>query len=350
MRDEVVSSLLKWYQENARTLPWRDSPSPYRVWISEIMLQQTTVATVIPYFSRWMIDFPDIKSVAEASLDEILKQWQGLGYYRRAQNIHKAANIMVEYFDGEVPEDKETLKTLPGFGPYTTAAVLSIAFGQREAIVDTNVRRFIMRLLGREGIADSKQDKWIREYLEFLMPYKEMRSFNQSLMEIGALICPSKTPKCLICPVQKNCKAFHLGLQDVIPITKKKKLEKIDAGLAVIHDKKKFYIQKRPAKGLWANMWEFPGGKREERETLEETVRREIKEEVGIELSHVVFFSKIRHFYTHFDVSLHVFICETNDFIEESEVAAWVSLEEMKKYPMPSANGKILDQLREHFV
>ena len=177
-RKEFARELKRWYQSNARDLPWRRTKDPYRIWISEVMLQQTTVAAVIPYYEKWLKVFPDVKSVAKAPLQKVLKVWQGLGYYQRAKNIHKAAKIIVEKFQSQIPEQSIDLRGLPGFGPYTTGAVLSIAFDQRQPIIDANVRRVMMRQLAIEGIANPSVDVEVESCLQKIMPRKGNNIFN----------------------------------------------------------------------------------------------------------------------------------------------------------------------------
>ncbi len=344
---DLAQSLLEWYRKQARKLPWREIRDPYKIWISEVMLQQTTVATVVPYFKCWMEVFPSVYDVAVAPFDDVLKVWQGLGYYRRAKHIHTAAQVIVAEFEGQVPSNKDELKHLPGFGPYTTGAVLSIAFDLREPIIDANVRRLVMRLLAKEGVADTKQDKEIKAYLYEVMPYSDMRDFNQSLMEMGALVCRSREPMCLLCPIKASCLAYEKGIQELIPTPKKKVIHKVDAAIAVIRSDDKFYIQQRPQEGLLAGLWEFPGGKKENNEQIEETLQREIYEELGVKLSDSQFLTKVKHNYTQFSVTLHVYTCQITDKIEETKTVRWVDLDEIQTFAMPSGSARIVDKLLE---
>ncbi len=181
--------LLAWYHRQKRNLPWRHTKDPYKIWVSEIMLQQTTVATVIPRFEQWISVFPDMRSLAKASLQRVLKEWEGLGYYNRAKNLHASAQRMCQEHQATVPSDPEVLRKFPGFGPYTVGAVLSIAYNKRLPIIDANVRRVIMRILALKGKADSSHDKKIYDFLEMVMPKRSIGNFNQALMELGALVC-----------------------------------------------------------------------------------------------------------------------------------------------------------------
>lgn len=345
MKPPIARQLNAWYRKNARDLPWRNTDDPYKIWISEIMLQQTTVNAVIPYYLRWIETFPTVTAVAKSSEQKILKMWQGLGYYQRAKNLHKAANIISTDHAAKVPDRYDDLRKLPGFGPYTTGAVLSIAYDQRVPIVDANVRRVIMRLLAIEGPADTSNDQEITQYLLKIMPQRDLRTFNQALMELGALICKSKEPVCNACPLRKFCKAYERGIQEIIPTPKKKVIEELEVAVGVAEHRGKFYIQKRSSKGLLADLWEFPGGKIEVGETPLQALRRELKEEVGVELEDEHPLMRVKHYYTHFRVHLHVFRCRFKSEPEVSASRKWVSPKSFKDYPMPSGSARIVDKL-----
>lgn len=342
---QFTKNLTAWYQKNARDLPWRRTKDPYKIWISEIMLQQTTVNTVIPYWERWVKAFPKIEDVASASLHDILKSWQGLGYYSRARNIHKSSQIILKEFKGKLPEQEELIKKLPGFGPYTTGAVLSIAFDKRLPIIDANVRRVMMRVLAKQGFADTTHDEEILETLDQVIPQKGVGDFNQALMELGALICRSKEPLCLLCPIREQCQGFQKGIQELIPTPKKKIIHDINVAIGIMRHDGKYFIQKRHSKGLFADLWEFPGGKVEKGETVEQALRRELKEELNVEVGMVRSFASVRHFYTQFRVDLHAFICESGTFPAEHPNRRWVTQSQLLKYPMPSGSAKIVDKL-----
>ncbi len=346
MSQLFTEPLMSWYKKNARDLPWRKTSDPYKIWISEIMLQQTTVNAVIPYYEQWMKIFPNIHSVAKAPLQKILRVWQGLGYYQRAKNIHKSSQIICKRYQGKIPQNAEALKQLPGFGPYTIGAVLSIAFDQPYPIVDANVRRVIMRQLALEGFADIAQDPEILNFLDHVMPLKNNRIFNQALMEMGALICRNKEPLCLICPIKGSCRAYEKGKQEIIPTPKKRIIQDIEAVIAIIEKDRKYFIQKRPSNGLLADLWEFPGGKVKKGETNEQALARELKEELGIELRSTQPMMDVQHFYTQFRVHLNVWHCQPKSYPQEDKIHKWVSLNDLIKYPMPSGSAKIVDRLR----
>jgi A/G-specific adenine glycosylase len=341
-------NLLLWYKRHHRRLPWRKNRNPYKIWISEVMLQQTTVQAVLPYYSEWIKTFPDIRSLSKAPLQKILKAWQGLGYYQRAKNLHKASKIIVDKFDGHLPQDYEELNNLPGFGPYITAAVLSLAYGKPFPVVDANVRRILMRLKGVRGEADPQNDKVLLDFLIPHFPQKRPGIFNQAMMELGALVCRPKNPYCLLCPLIDHCQAYKDGKQEVIPLPKKRKYRKIQAVVAIIRKNGRFLIQKRSSKGLLADLWEFPGGKKRQGETLEEALHREIKEELGTEVQSEKFLIRVQHSYTQYQVSLYAYECGLkNDPHVNKGLHRWVTLRGMKRYPFPSGSAKIIRFLQE---
>ncbi len=346
MNDHDFAQLLMiWYKKSARDLPWRKTNDPYLIWISEVMLQQTTVNTVIPYFNRWVKLFPNLKMLAQTPLEKVLKVWQGLGYYQRAKNIHKAAKIILHEHQGRVPDDPALLKKLPGFGPYTIGAVLSIAFDKRYSIIDANIRRVCMRLLAKDGYAEASQDKDILPNLEKLLPQNNFRIFNQAFMELGALVCRQREPICLLCPVKNFCQAYQKGIQEIIPQTKKKILEDISVSVGLLRKDHKIFIQKRPSSGLLADLWEFPGGKIGRGESPVDALKRELKEELNIEIKNIRYFTDVQHFYTQFRVKLHAFSCESDSTLPQGPTYKWTALKNLIHYPMPSGSSKIVDEL-----
>jgi len=342
-RRKFRSQLLDWYRIHARNLPWRANLNPYAVWIAEIMLQQTTVQTVIPYYKAWMKRFPDMKALNRAPLQKVLNAWQGLGYYQRAQNLHRAAAIIIRDHGGRIPRNPTLLRRLPGFGPYTTAAVLSQAFDLAHPAVDANVRRVGMRLLGMKSEASVSIDRGLIKWLEPLLPERGAGIFNQAMMELGALICRPKNPACLRCPLIDFCKAFRTGEQEIIPRPRYQSTKMIQAVIAVITHQSKHLIQKRPEKGLLAGLWEFPGGKVQAGESRKNALRREIKEELGLELKSFTYLTQVTHAYTQYRVTLHAFQCSLErrpSFPRESY--RWVTLTGMRRFPMPSGSVKIV--------
>lgn len=343
----ITRAILLWFQAHKRPLPWRKNRDPYKIWVSEIMLQQTTVGAVVPYYEKWLKRFPDIKSLARAPLQQVLKAWQGLGYYQRARNLHRAAKMLVQEKSGKFPDRYEELRALPGFGPYTTAAVLSLAFNQPYPVVDANVRRVLMRILGIRGEADAEHDKILLERLMPHFPKRYAGTFNQALMELGALVCKPRNPRCLLCPMQTFCLAFERGEQEVIPRPKKRTSQKIEAVVAIIRKDGMILLQKRPATGLLAGLWEFPGGKKKAGESLKAALAREIREELGAALGKARYLMKVHHSYTQFDVTLHAYEATLKGEPKlKRNSHRWVGLRSLQSYPFPSGSAKIIKALQ----
>lgn len=347
--------LLNWYEENARELPWRNHPDPYAVWVSEIMLQQTRVEAVIPYFQRWMQTYPDIHTLAKADQQDVLKLWEGLGYYQRARNLHKAAQIVLNDFKGVLPDDLKQLETLPGIGKYTAGAIASMAFGLDATALDGNIRRVLARVFNLEIPARSpagEQELW-RLAHEHLPPGRA-GDFNQAMMDLGASICLPVNPKCKICPLEKHCQSYALDLQEQRPVlSQKKKIPHYMVTAAIILLDNKVLIAQRPPSGLLAGMWEFPGGKLEAGETLEQALKREIKEELDCTIEVGEQNGIYQHAFTHFRITLHAFFCKILEgeptSIEASQIA-WVELTALKDFPMGKVDRQISLRLSEQFA
>jgi A/G-specific adenine glycosylase len=307
------------------------------------MLQQTTVSAVVPYYDRWFKLFPDMLSLARASRQKVLKVWEGLGYYRRAVSLHRAARTMCRDNACEVPDDYKTLIALPGFGPYITAAVLSFAFGRPFPVLDANVRRVVLRLIGYRGRPGSQTDKTVLGWVRSVFPVRSAGHFNQAMMELGALVCKPRNPSCLLCPVRRSCLAFERGEQEVIPPPRKRSYQEVETVVAIIKDGQRYLIQQRPPHGLLAGLWEFPGGKREMGETLRGALRREVREELGVAVEVGRLLLKVEHAYTRFRVTLSAFQC---DVLGRPKVKGgryrWVSLRAIKSYPFPSGSARIV--------
>ncbi len=338
----------RWYRFHHRKLPWRDTKDPYKIWISEIMLQQTTVAVVIPYFKKWIALFPDVNALSKAPKKKVLKAWEGLGYYQRAKNLHKAAQIIEQSYGGQFPQDYKVLRSMPGLGPYTTAALLCFAFDKSYPMVEANVRRLMMRLLSIHCKAQPKNDRTFLPFLNCCLPQKKPGQFNQALMELGALVCKPKNPICSLCPITEFCQAYKAGEQEIIPQPKKRKYQKVEAVVAIIKKDSRYLIQKRPPKGLLAGLWEFPGGKRRENESLLQALQRETKEELGVEITNQEYLTRVNHAYTQFQVTLHAYTCSLkNNPHLKAENHRWVTLRGFRRYPFPSGSAKIIRFLEE---
>jgi len=310
------------------------------------MLQQTTVPAVIPYYERWLKVFPDMRSLTRAPLRKVLREWQGLGYYQRARNLHDAAKTIVREYGGRIPDDEQTLRRLPGFGPYTTAAVLSLVHGKPQPVIDANVRRVLMRILGLRGTAEARIDKTLRAFLETVFSKDSPGDFNQAMMELGALVCRSRNPQCLACPVRQFCRAAREGTQEIIPRPRKLRLKKIEAVVAVMENDGRILIQKRPSRGLLADLWEFPGGKVKPGESLTAALRREVREELGAGIEDIRRLTTVRHAYTRFQVTLHAYAGKLRDKdFRMGPCRRWVTLSTIGHYPLPSGSVKIVDFL-----
>ncbi len=329
-------------------MPWRATRDPFRIWVAEVMLQQTTVQAVIPYYERWRRLFPDLKTLARASRQKVLRAWQGLGYYERARNLHEAARAVVRKFGGRLPEDEGTLRSLPGFGPYTAAAVASIAFGRPAPVLDANVRRLVMRLENLSGRPGPSSDRQVLDFLKARLPRRGAGDFNQAVMELGALVCRPRNPLCLRCPLRASCRAARAGRQELIPPPRRTTTRKIEAVVAVIRKDGRLLVQKRSAGRLLADLWEFPGGKRKRRESLDRALRREVREELGVEVVSSRLLTSVTHAYTQFLVRLHAF--EVVPDREPSLVRGrqrWVSLRGLRSYPLPSGSVRLVEFLEK---
>lgn len=343
----IQKELLDWFDKNQRPLPWRADYQPYQVWISEIMLQQTQVKTVLPYFKRWMKALPTIPSVAEAPEDKVLKLWEGLGYYSRARNIQKAARQIVERHDGEFPSSYDDILALPGVGKYTAGAISSIAFNQGQPLVDGNVIRVLSRLFlytKNTRLPEAERQMW--EWAEALLPKGKARYFNQAMMEFGALQCTPSATDCSPCPLKSRCGAFEKNKVAKLPDRGPKKESKnIKVAIAVIRKDGKVFIQKRPAKGLMAGLWEFPGGKVEKGEAITSALHRELEEECGLKVKNVKKIRQIKHAYTSFKVDLHCFAADYDSGkvrLKAAEDGKWVKVSDLDNYPFPAANVELI--------
>jgi A/G-specific adenine glycosylase len=352
-----VKLLLDWYAKNARELPWRSRQSAYRTWVSEIMLQQTQVETVIPYFEAWMVRFPDIKSLAVADEQEVLALWEGLGYYSRARNMHRAARILVTELDGELPQTPEALQRLPGIGPYTAAAIASIAFGADVAAVDGNIRRVLSRLFNITVPARSTEgEKIIWKLAQENLPAGFGGTYNQALMDLGASICMPANPSCDSCPVSRDCLAFELGVQEERPVKlPRKKVPHYLVTAAVIQRDGRVLLAQRHNNSLLGGLWEFPGGTKEEADAnLEACLKREIQEELGVAIRVGAPFGDYKHAYTHFKITLYAFLCELLSKEEPQPLASqaleWVYVEDLEDYPMGKVDRLIANRLAKELT
>lgn len=354
MFTQVSQRLLEWYKDHARNLPWRkENPDPYAVLVSEIMLQQTRVETVIPYYERWMNRFPNLESLAQAPLEEVLRYWEGLGYYSRARNLHRTAQILVQSYQGIFPQELSDLQKLPGIGIYTAAAIASIAFGQKIAAVDGNIRRVLSRLFQiTEPVSLPETRDKIQNLAQQCLPPDKTGDYNQALMDLGATVCLPRFPKCDLCPLVQLCLAYQNRKQNEIPVkTGKKSIPSVVVTAAIIEDRDRVLIAQRPENGLLGGLWEFPGGKVENGETLSECLKREIFEELGVLIEVGQLFGVYHHAYTHFKVVLHAFEAQIQDSHPPQPIQAeeirWVSIPSLQEYPMGKIDRLIARELVE---
>lgn len=351
----VRALVLAWFYACQRSLPWRQNYHPYQVWISEIMGQQTQMERVVEYFTRWMQLFPDITSLAHAPEQAVLKAWEGLGYYSRAHNIRRTARILQKEHQGQIPADLQTLLALPGIGPYTAAAILSIGFNQPHPVVDANVERVFARLYDlEEPVKGSAGKKKVQGLATLFLDRKNPRAFNQALMELGALVCMPKKPQCLTCPLQKLCLAFSRDTVTLRPVLNKRP-GRVDIVMAcgIIQQNGLLYIQQRLENDIWGGLWEFPGGRLEPGETPAQGALREIFEETGWQVQLEDAYRTVTHFYTRYRVTLHSFFCTLKDgqarkpCLNAASRYAWVNTHDLLQYPFPAGHRQLVMSLSD---
>ena len=348
----IQERLAQWFRENKRDLPWRGA-SPYAVWVSEIMLQQTQVATAIPYFNRFLERFPTIETLASAPIDEVLKYWAGLGYYARARNLHKASQIVVENFGGAVPNDPKTLRSLPGVGRYTSGAILSIAYNLPEPIVDGNVIRVISRLFGIKGDPKSSTNQGtLWEIAESLVPREAPGDFNQGLMELGALVCEPAEPKCETCPLLQFCFAGNSPEPNAYPEIPagKATVRAVHVSAALLNEKDEVLIVQRPLHGLWGGLWEFPRVKALPGEKPSEAAVRAMQEAMGMKVEAIQSFGDVVHSVTHFRIKLHGVLTKSALFSGEPILQnyvgmQWVGLYSLSNFALSAPQVLLKNQL-----
>lgn len=350
---ELWQLLLPWFAQARRDLPWRGIDDPYRIWVSEVMLQQTQVDTVIPYYARFIERFPTVAALADAPLEAVLKTWEGLGYYARARNLHRGAQAVAAQ-GGEMPRTVEAIRKIPGIGEYTAGAVLSIAFGLAVPLLDGNVKRVLSRLYADDG--DPSRPETVRGLWDraraLVAGHPDPSSHNQALMELGALVCTPSRPACGTCPVRTVCRAFAEGRPQAYPRKVKRKPTphyNVAVG-AIFNAAGELLIGLRPPKGLLGGLWELPGGKMEAGETAEEALVREAREELAIDIAVGEPLGTVHHAYTHFKVTLHAYVCRWMAG-EPRAIAVdefrWVSVDALDQYPFPRANKTLLERLRQ---
>ncbi len=376
--------LLEWSAKHPRDMAWRKTRDPYKIWVSEVLLQQTRVEQALPYYKKFLRKFPSVEALAASNVNEVLKAWEGAGYYARARNLHRAANIIVEKYGGKIPANKAALAALPGFGPYTTAAVLSLAFGKDYAVLDGNVERVLCRVFAvKQEAGKAETKKWLQNKAqELLLDGKERwkrrrrhgtvsqeirgysRSFNLALMDVGATVCTPKKPDCQKCPFKSLCLAHQEGGEEAYPVRKKgRKIPHYEVAVGVIRRQGRVLILQRPFEKFLGGLWELPGGKREKEETLREACKREIREETGLKVRAGPLIARVKHAYSHFKITMYAFDCTeirsrnanahgerkgrqpVARALDDHVQAKWVPLARVRKYAFPAANRKVFERL-----
>ena len=348
----LQDALLHWFAQNGRDLPWRRTYLPYHIWISEIMLQQTQMDRVVVYFNRWLDRFPDIASLVEAEEQEVLLLWEGLGYYSRARNLIKTANLLYLRHNGVLPDDHAALLQLPGIGRYTAGAIMSLAFNLHHPIVDANIERLFSRIFNLTAPVKEKHTHgFIWQKAAELIPEGKARFFNQALMELGALVCLPRSPRCDECPVRAHCEAFAQGVVSKRPVASKaREIIPITMVTGVLRHQGKIYIQKRLADDVWPNLWEFPGGRLEEGETPEQALVREYQEETGFAIHGLEKIATINHSFTKYRVTLHCYHCRLRDSSTEPVLHAaqehrWADPDDLENFAFPAPHRRLINRL-----
>jgi A/G-specific adenine glycosylase len=347
MLDEIAPALLKWYEKAGRSMPWRGASDPYLIWVSEIMLQQTRVDTVIPYYLRWIQEFPTVYALASASEETVLLLWEGLGYYNRAKNMHLTAQTIVEQFQGEFPRTPQELRKLPGIGEYTANAIASICFAFPAVALDANIKRVLARLSDLDEPLENRSALIkLAQFAADLIMDGHAGDFNQALMDLGAMICLPSGPRCSACPLQNYCAAFIHHTQNQRPVLRPKKpIPEYQVVAAIISNGDgTFLLAKRPKGGMLPGLWEFPGGKVEVGENDGAALQREIVEELGTSISIGALIGSYKHAYTHFKVVVRAYRCQLQGpppQALEAQQLVWARCEEMAQFAMGKVDRMI---------
>lgn len=343
---EMNRRLLAWYGRDGRDLPWRRTRDPYRIWLSEIMLQQTGVTAVIPYYERFLAAFPDVATLAAAPLDRILELWAGLGYYRRARFLHEAARKIMSEHGGRFPEDPRAIMNLPGIGRSTAGAIVSIAFDRKAPILDGNVRRVLCRLLAIHGDPRSgKVEKQLWHWAETLTPEDRPHDYAQAIMDLGATVCSPRRPDCEACPLAGLCLAFWQGIQEELPQRgERKKVPLVQQVALLIHCRGRYLVQRRPLDGMLGGLWEFPSTTVPDGGRAGDAVRTLLAGEGVSTVPEPL--GTVRHAYSHFRVELHLFVCRRSDNgMVADESRRWLSPAELADWPLHGSHKKALSLL-----
>ena len=343
----ISAALLGWFRTAARPMAWRETRDPYRIWVSEIMLQQTRVETVAPYYERFLSKFPDVRSLANARLDDVLKAWEGLGYYSRARNLHRAAGILAARHGAEVPCTVEALEALPGIGRSTAGAIAAIAFGADVPILDANARRVVARLFAVEGDPRSgRVERILWKRSASLVRRGKGRDTALAVMDLGAVVCLPKAPRCKECPLRSRCSSYLRGLQDSIPPKRAKKAVPHHDVVAAMFRRPDgaLFLMRRPSDGLLGGLWAFPSGRRDPGETLENALRRSLREKLQVRAVIQRGVGVVRHAYSHYRITLHGFLCETSGgALPAGEGSGWLPGHGEGTFALPRADRKLVE-------
>lgn len=337
-----MRELRDWFLENRREFPWRDHPTPYKVWISEVMLQQTRASVVVPYFQRWMALFPNVEALASAPLEKVIKAWEGLGYYSRARNLHRGARQIVENFGGEIPSRREDLESIQGLGPYTVGAILSFGFRQRAAAVDGNVARVLARFfLIEENISKQAVKRAIAERAEALLDAKEPWVTAEGLIELGALVCAPK-PRCANCPLQGQCQAFRHNRAEALPIkNSEKEVTDLRRVVVLVEVDGQVLVKKGEAGKVMADLYEFPYFEMDKGQWSERKVIQAVRERLGLKTGFVEKLQQVTHTFTRYRARLYP-IRLKGDAMPEIEGHRWIAKERLAELPFSSGHRRIL--------
>jgi A/G-specific adenine glycosylase len=343
-RENIQKNLLQWFKKNKRDLPWRKTRDPYAIWVSEIMLQQTQVATVIPYYQKFLKSFPTIRHLAKVDLSKVLKIWEGLGYYSRARNLLRASQIVLDQFHGKIPDTLEDLLSFPGVGRSTAGSILSFAFCKDAPILDGNAKRVLSRLFAVSGSpGERKTEQLLWKISESLIPKGFSNPFNQALMDLGAMLCTARDPQCPRCPLHHLCKGRASGNPERYPPKRqKKKIPHIEAVSAVIHKDGKVLLNQRPPKGLLGGLWEFPNWRIEGKQRMR--LRNFIQKKMGMNVKVEESFGIFRQTFSHFKLTLHVFNCQP---LNGKGKGKWIPIQKLHLLPMSRIHRRIAETINE---
>ncbi|ODS23250.1 A/G-specific adenine glycosylase [Candidatus Endobugula sertula] len=338
-------SILKWFDQHGRKhLPWQHNPTAYRVWVSEIMLQQTQVNTVIPYYERFINSFPTVNILAEATQDEVLAHWAGLGYYARGRNLHKCAQAIVEHYQGVFPDTVDALVALPGIGQSTAGAIISLSSNQRAVILDGNVKRVLARYHGIKGWpGKTAVANTLWQWAETHTPNTRCADFNQAMMDMGATLCTRSNPRCDRCPLQKDCYAFHHSQQADFPGKKPKKIQpvKTTQWLVISNPQQQYYLEQRPPQGIWGGLWSFP------ELTLDDNVQEYCKTHFG-SIKSLEYYTAFRHTFSHYHLDIHPTLIQLHQpllHVRDNGCQGWFNQQELAEIGLAAPIKKLLRRL-----